>query len=66
VGVVWMQLSKENYGIHGTATPQTIGYEASHGCIRLTNWDAATLARHVKRGVRVEFTNQATAANQAG
>ncbi|HEX7880330.1 MAG TPA: L,D-transpeptidase [Candidatus Eisenbacteria bacterium] len=61
VGVVWMQLSKENYGIHGTATPQTIGYESSHGCIRLTNWDATTLARHVKRGVRVDFTNQATA-----
>ncbi|MDZ4805466.1 MAG: L,D-transpeptidase family protein [Candidatus Eisenbacteria bacterium] len=62
VGVVWMQLSKENYGIHGTATPETIGYAASHGCIRLTNWDAATLARYAKRGVRVEFTNQATAA----
>lgn len=61
VGVVWMQLSKENYGIHGTATPETIGYAASHGCIRLTNWDAATLARQSKRGVRVEFTNQATA-----
>jgi lipoprotein-anchoring transpeptidase ErfK/SrfK len=62
VGVVWMQLSKENYGIHGTATPQTIGYESSHGCIRLTNWDAMLLARHVKPGVRVEFTNADQAA----
>jgi len=61
VGVVWMQLSKENYGIHGTATPQTIGYASSHGCIRLTNWDASILARYARRGVRVEFTNQSTA-----
>jgi hypothetical protein len=61
VGLVWMQLSKENYGIHGTATPETIGYESSHGCIRLTNWDAVFLAHHVKRGVPVEFSE----ANQA-
>lgn len=56
VGLVWMQLSKENYGIHGTATPETIGYESSHGCIRLANWDAMLLARKVRRGIPVEFT----------
>ncbi|MDB5738309.1 MAG: hypothetical protein JWO65_1977, partial [Sphingomonas bacterium] len=41
VGVVWMDLSKPHYGIHGTPEPQTIGRSESHGCIRLTNWDAA-------------------------
>jgi lipoprotein-anchoring transpeptidase ErfK/SrfK len=56
VGLVWMQLSKENYGIHGTATPETIGYESSHGCIRLANWDALLLAKKVRRGIPVEFT----------
>jgi lipoprotein-anchoring transpeptidase ErfK/SrfK len=65
VGVVWMQLSKENYGIHGTATPETIGYESSHGCIRLANWNALLLARHVKPGVRVEFTDKMQAAAPA-
>ncbi len=55
VGVVWMQLSKPHYGIHGTSEPQTIGYTTSHGCIRLTNWDARFLARHTKPGTPVEF-----------
>lgn len=55
VGVVWMQLSKEHYGIHGTAEPATIGYTSSHGCIRLTNWDAAFLAERVGSGTPVEF-----------
>ena len=40
VGVVWIDLSKEHYGIHGTPEPKTIGKTQSHGCIRLTNWDA--------------------------
>ena len=48
VGVVWIDLSKEHYGIHGTPEPQTIGRTASHGCIRLTNWDAAKLAQMVR------------------
>lgn len=55
VGVVWMQLSKENYGIHGTAEPQTIGHTSSHGCVRLTNWDAWFLANQIEPGVPVEF-----------
>src|SRR5262249_23252496 len=39
VGVVWIDLSKDHYGIHGTPDPSKIGHAESHGCIRLTNWD---------------------------
>ena len=53
VGVVWIGLSKEHYGIHGTPEPGLIGHAQSHGCIRLTNWDAAELARMVRRGTPV-------------
>lgn len=52
VGVVWIDLSKEHYGIHGTPEPATIGKTQSHGCIRLTNWDAMTLADVVKPGMK--------------
>ncbi|ANI78755.1 MULTISPECIES: L,D-transpeptidase family protein [Sphingobium] len=55
VGVVWIDLSKQHYGIHGTPEPQTIGRTESHGCIRLTNWDAARLAQMVKSGVKAVF-----------
>ncbi|MCA1749706.1 MAG: L,D-transpeptidase family protein [Sphingomonadales bacterium] len=55
VGVVWIDLSKEHYGIHGTAEPQTIGRAQSHGCIRLTNWDAARLAQMVSPGIKAVF-----------
>lgn len=55
VGVVWIDLSKPHYGIHGTSEPQTIGRAESHGCVRLTNWDAAKLAGMVKTGVKVVF-----------
>ena len=55
VGVVWIDLSKDTYGIHGTAEPETIGKTASHGCVRLTNWDAQTLAAAVQKGVKVVF-----------
>jgi lipoprotein-anchoring transpeptidase ErfK/SrfK len=51
VGVVWIDLSKEHYGIHGTPDPSRVGHTTSHGCIRLTNWDAAELASIVKPGV---------------
>jgi lipoprotein-anchoring transpeptidase ErfK/SrfK len=57
VGVVWMQLSKDHYGIHGTSAPSTIGYATSHGCVRLTNWDAAFLGQRIPPGVPVEFTD---------
>jgi lipoprotein-anchoring transpeptidase ErfK/SrfK len=55
VGVVWIDLSREHYGIHGTPEPQTIGRTQSHGCIRLTNWDAARLAQMVRSGVVATF-----------
>ncbi|MGF7147132.1 lipoprotein-anchoring transpeptidase ErfK/SrfK [Sphingomonas zeicaulis] len=55
VGVVWIDLSKEHYGIHGTSEPQTIGRSESHGCVRLTNWDVARLAQMVKGGITVVF-----------
>jgi lipoprotein-anchoring transpeptidase ErfK/SrfK len=55
VGVVWMDLSKEHYGIHGTPHPETIGRSESHGCIRLTNWDAARLATMIKPGIKAVF-----------
>lgn len=51
VGVVWIDLSKEHYGIHGTPTPSRIGKSQSHGCIRLTNWSARVLADAVAPGV---------------
>ncbi len=57
VGVVWIDLSKEHYGIHGTSAPETIGRVTSHGCVRLTNWDAARLAQMVKPGTKVEFVS---------
>jgi lipoprotein-anchoring transpeptidase ErfK/SrfK len=55
VGVVWIELSKEHYGIHGTPEPSKIGYTQSHGCVRLTNWDALTVANLVKPGTPVVF-----------
>ncbi len=55
VGVVWLDLSKEHYGIHGTPSPETIGRAESHGCIRLTNWDAARLSMMVKPGTPAIF-----------
>jgi lipoprotein-anchoring transpeptidase ErfK/SrfK len=55
VGVVWIDLTKEHYGIHGTPEPQTIGRAQSHGCVRLTNWDAVRLAGMVSSSTRVVF-----------
>jgi lipoprotein-anchoring transpeptidase ErfK/SrfK len=55
VGSVWIELTKETYGIHGTPEPERIGRSASAGCVRLTNWDAEELARLVKPGTAVEF-----------
>ena len=55
VGVVWMDLSKEHYGIHGTPNPETIGRAESHGCIRLTNWDAARLSLMIHPGIKAVF-----------
>ena len=55
VGVVWLDLSKEHYGIHGTPEPQLIGRTQSHGCVRLANWNAARLSLMVKPGTPVVF-----------
>ncbi|MDX3909014.1 MAG: L,D-transpeptidase family protein [Sphingobium sp.] len=57
VGVVWIDLSKPHYGIHGTPNPELIGRSESHGCIRLTNWDAVRLAQMVGTGVKAHFQN---------
>jgi lipoprotein-anchoring transpeptidase ErfK/SrfK len=51
VGLVWIDLSKEHYGIHGTPRPENVGKTQSHGCIRLTNWDAVELGGLVKAGM---------------
>ena len=56
VGVVWIDLNRPSYGIHGTPDPDKVGKTASHGCVRLTNWDAWRLADAVKPGVEVRFT----------
>ena len=56
VGLVWIALSRQGYGIHGTPNPALISKTASHGCVRLTNWDAMELARAVREGVPVHFT----------
>jgi len=55
VGSVWIALDKPTYGVHGTPEPSKIGKTESHGCVRLTNWDAAELAKLVTSGVTVEF-----------
>jgi lipoprotein-anchoring transpeptidase ErfK/SrfK len=55
VGVVWIDLDKEHYGIHGTPEPSKVGHTQSHGCVRLTNWDAARLAALVAPGTPVIF-----------
>lgn len=55
VGVAWIDLTKEHYGIHGTPEPQTIGRAESHGCVRLTNWDVARLAQMVSGSTKVVF-----------
>jgi lipoprotein-anchoring transpeptidase ErfK/SrfK len=55
VGVIWLDLSKPHYGIHGTPNPETIGRAESHGCIRLTNWDAARLSLMIKPGAKAVF-----------
>ena len=57
VGVVWIALSKPHFGIHGTGDPDSIGYASSHGCIRLTNWDAREVAHRISPKVQVEFVD---------
>ena len=55
VGVAWLDLTKEHYGIHGTPSPETIGRAESHGCIRMTNWDVLRLSQMLKPGFKAVF-----------
>ncbi|BAR61736.1 L,D-transpeptidase family protein [Bradyrhizobium diazoefficiens] len=59
VGTVWINLSAEGYGIHGTPSPDKISKAESHGCVRLTNWDAERVAGHVAKGTPVAFVEGA-------
>ena len=60
VGSTWIDLTEPTYGIHGTPDPAQISKTSSHGCVRLTNWDAAELAKLVKPGVTVTFVDGLT------
>ena len=55
VGVVWMGLSKPSYGIHGSPVPEGISRQASHGCVRLTNWDVLEVYANVETGTKVDL-----------
>jgi len=55
VGVAWLDLTKEHYGIHGTPEPRLIGKSESHGCLRMTNWDVMRLSRMMKPGFQAKF-----------
>lgn len=55
VGSTWIDLTKDTYGIHGTPDPRLVGKVASHGCVRLTNWDATQLGAAVRQGTKVTF-----------
>jgi lipoprotein-anchoring transpeptidase ErfK/SrfK len=55
VGLVWIDLNREHIGIHGTNSPETIKRAESHGCVRLTNWDAARLTQMIGNGTPVVF-----------
>src|SRR3954471_24529589 len=57
VGAVWIDLSLESYGIHGTPEPTKVGKTYSHGCVRLTNWDVKQLSAMVEKGTPVEFVD---------
>lgn len=55
VGTIWIDITKEHYGIHGSPEPSRIGYAESHGCVRLTNWDVARVAQWARPGTPVIF-----------
>jgi lipoprotein-anchoring transpeptidase ErfK/SrfK len=57
VGLAWIGLNLPGYGIHGTPHPEMIGKTGSHGCFRMTNWDAVRLTRMVSAGMKVEFVH---------
>jgi lipoprotein-anchoring transpeptidase ErfK/SrfK len=55
VGTMWINLSADGYGIHGTPSPGKVSKSESHGCVRLTNWDAERVAAQVAKGTPVSF-----------
>jgi lipoprotein-anchoring transpeptidase ErfK/SrfK len=57
VGTMWINLSADGYGIHGTPSPGKVSKAESHGCVRLTNWDAERVAQRVAKGTRVAFVD---------
>ncbi|MDB5636755.1 MAG: hypothetical protein JWP51_1663, partial [Bradyrhizobium sp.] len=65
VGSYWIGLSAEGYGIHGTSNPSKVSKAESHGCVRLTNWDAALLGTNVKMGTPVVFVDQPQAGGKS-
>jgi hypothetical protein len=58
VGLVWIDLTAPSYGIHGTPSPEAIGKTESHGCIRLTNWNAIDIASMARPGTVVRFEDE--------
>ena len=65
VGSYWIGLSAEGYGIHGTPNPSKVSKAESHGCVRLTNWDAVWLGTNAKKGTPVVFIEQPEAAQKS-
>lgn len=65
VGLVWIALDREGYGIHGAPNPSLISKSSSHGCVRLTNWDAVELGRAVEPGATVVFSEGAQARRES-
>ncbi|MBR1212086.1 L,D-transpeptidase family protein [Bradyrhizobium sp. JYMT SZCCT0180] len=65
VGIYWIGLSAEGYGIHGTSNPSTVSKSESNGCVRLTNWDAGLLGKSVKKGTVVVFVEQPPASGKS-
>ncbi len=66
VGSVWIGLTGEGYGIHGTPDPEKVSKTASHGCVRLTNWDALQLAAAIRKGVPVDFVEGQPSSSKQG
>jgi lipoprotein-anchoring transpeptidase ErfK/SrfK len=58
VGIIWIDLDLEHYGLHGTSAPEQIGHSSSNGCIRLTNWDVFKLSTFVQPGTEVNFVKE--------
>jgi lipoprotein-anchoring transpeptidase ErfK/SrfK len=65
VGTIWIDLTAETFGIHGTPEPAEVGKTASHGCVRLTNWDVEELARMVEKGTKVVFQERASSSRMS-